>query len=520
MQDVAVIGGGPAGLVAAKYLKQYGWNPVVFERCAGIGGQWSGDPQTSGVWPMMRTNTSCIMTCFSDLPHGPGVAVYPTNQEMLRYLEQYAQRFDLVEHILTGVRVMGIQRSGDGPGWLVRYTAGGELHQQRFDKVIVAAGRYHRPAMPQVPGLETFDGAGGIAHTFQYKAPERYRGQRVLVAGCSISALEIATDLAMLGAARVVSSYRRPRYIFQKLLGGVPTDHIAFTRYAALCEGCMSPETLAADLKQLIVRTSGSPEQYGAPKPADNVFEAGITQCQAYLPFVAEGRIICKPWISRVDGRRVQFGDGSTEEFDAIVFGTGYDLDLPFLSPGHQHLLGLDAQHIDLHKLTFHPDLDDLAFLGLFMSIGPSWPVLELQARWVTYAWSGVVAAPTRQEMLEGIAAYRERRALPQEQPSHRMAIMFSRAIGTEPDLRRWPQLARALLFGPLSAVSFRLSGPDALGDAAQRYAADARAFGYMTSCRLSADEREQLRALASASHDEVLTELSEQDSSEVAVLG
>ena len=512
MHDVAVIGGGPAGLVAAKYLKQHGWNPVVFERCPGIGGQWSGDPQTSGVWPMMRTNTSRIMTCFSDLPHGPEVAVYPTNQQMLNYLQRYARRFDLLPHIRTGTRVTGIRRGEDASGWLVQYTADGESHEQRFGKVIVAAGRYHRPAVPALPGLESFRGARGIAHTFEYKAPERYRGQRVLVAGSSISALEIAADLAMLGAARVISSYRRQRYIFQKLLGGVPTDHIAFTRFGALCEGCMSPEAQAAGLKELILRTCGSPEQYGAPKPADNVFEAGITQCQAYLPLVAEGRIICKPWISHVDGKRVQFDDGSEEEIDAIVFGTGYDLDLPFLSAEHQQLLGLDAQHIDLHKLTFHPDLDDIAFLGLFMSIGPSWPVLELQARWVTYAWTGVVPMPTREEMLEGIAAYRRCRAMPQEQPAHRMAIMFSREIGTEPDLRRWPQLARALLFGPLSSISFRLSGPDALPDAAQRYAADARAFGCMTSCRLSDQEREQLRALASASHDAVSMDLAEED--------
>ena len=80
----------------------------------------------------------------------------------------------------------------------------------------------------------TFTGPGGASHTFSYKEPERYRGLRVLVAGCAISALEIASDLAMLGAARVVTTNRRQRYVAVKLAGGVPTDHLAFTRFAAL----------------------------------------------------------------------------------------------------------------------------------------------------------------------------------------------------------------------------------------------------------------------------------------------
>jgi thioredoxin reductase len=331
MEDVAIVGGGPCGLVAAKYLKQHGLNPVIFERCPVFGGQWSGEPLTSGVWPLMRTNTSHVMTCFSDLPHPPDVCVYPTNQQVRAYLERYARHFDLLPHLRLGTRVSQVTRSPHGPPWTVRYSTNGTSHAQPFSKVIIASGAYNHPVTPVVPGMDTFDGPAGIAHAFAYKAPERYRGLRVLVAGCSISSLEIASDLAMLGAARVVSSNRRQRYIIQKLLGGIPTDHIAFTRFAALCEECLPPDQIAANLKEMIVRTCGSPEQYGAPKPSDSIFQASITQSQAFLPLVAEGRITCKPWISRIQGRRVEFTDGSAEEFDAIIFGTGYALHLPFL---------------------------------------------------------------------------------------------------------------------------------------------------------------------------------------------
>ena len=94
---------------------------------------------------------------------------------------------------------------------------------------------------------------------------------------------------------------RRQRYVLLKLLAGIPTDHVAFTRFATQAGKTLPPEALAAALKSLVVTTSGSPEQFGAPKPDDNVFAAGLTQSQNYLALVAEGRIRPRPWIDRVD---------------------------------------------------------------------------------------------------------------------------------------------------------------------------------------------------------------------------
>jgi hypothetical protein len=165
---------------------------------------------------------------------------------------------------------------------------------------------------------------------------------------------------------------------------------------------------------------------------------------------------------------------------------------------------------MDLYKLTFHPDLDGMAFLGVFQVIGPNWPLLELQARWITYTWTGIRPKPTRDQMLEGVVAARRFRFPPRDMLMHAAAVAFSREIGTEPDIRHWPELARSLLFGPLSAISFRLSGPDALPEAPQRYAEDAKAFGCMTSCRLTDAQRGQLRNLAQASHNPALADLAE----------
>jgi dimethylaniline monooxygenase (N-oxide forming) len=500
MRTVAVIGAGPGGLTAARYLKSEGFEPVIFEQGARIGGQWSGDPAHSGVWPSMRTNTSRILTSFSDLPHDPDSPTFPTNQAVGEYLQRYAELFDLGRCVQLKTPVRELRRDADG--WIVSIDAG----KERFDHVVIATGRYNKPAIPDVPGLPSFSGSGGVNHAFSYKHPEAFRGLRVLVAGCSISSLEIASDLATLGASRVVVTNRKQRYVLPKLITGVPTDHLAFTRFAAMAEESFPLDAVGAGLKQFVLGAAGSPEQFGAPKPPDSIFEANITQCQFFLPLVAEGRIAVKPWIDGVDGQAVRFADGSAESFDAILFGTGYDLHLPFLSDDIRRTLDADAHHLDLYKFTFHPELPGLAFLGLFELIGPYFPVLELQGRWVAYTLSGARPAPSKDELEAGIGAYQARRGGPQALPTHAAALLFARAAGVDPDLDRWPDLARPLMFGPLAPISFRMSGRDSLSDAPQRFAAEVQTFGCMPSNTLEPTQIAQMQALADARGDEAFS--------------
>ncbi len=73
-----------------------------------------------------------------------------------------------------------------------------------------------------------------------------------------------------------------------------------------------------------MVEANGSPEQYGAPTPDPSLFAAGVTLNQRYLPLVAEGRITVRPWLTSIDGALVTFADGHAEEFDGILFGTGF----------------------------------------------------------------------------------------------------------------------------------------------------------------------------------------------------
>ena len=295
MNRVGVIGAGPAGLVVSRWLVARGFEPALFEQADDLGGQWTGTPGTSGVWPAMHTNTSRVLTAFSDL-EPEGDVVYPAASDVLRYLRRYADRFDLTRRIRLGTRI-DLLRRGD-EGWVLEH----EGAEEAFDRVVVASGRFQTPTVPPVPGLEAFHGAAGAVSTYHYKEPERYRGLRMLVAGCAVSALEIATELVHNGAARVVVTQRRQRYVLPKFAAGVPSDHRIFTRYGVLAEEALPRDEVDRQLKEIVVEAGGSPEQYGAPAPAESLFAAGVTLNQHYLPLVGEGRIEVRPWMEQIDG--------------------------------------------------------------------------------------------------------------------------------------------------------------------------------------------------------------------------
>ncbi len=481
-QDVAVIGAGPGGLVAARWLLSQGFEPTIFEQANMLGGQWTGLPGISGVWPTMHTNTSRILTSFSDLEHDTDV-VFPSNRAILAYLQRYADAFALTSRINFGTRVDRLSRSAGS--WLVEHSGTTES----FQRVVVASGRFQSPSVPAVPGLGSFTGSAGAASTFDYRTADAYLGKRVLIAGGAISALEIASELAQLGADVTVTQ-RRQRYVLPKFAAGVPSDSRIFTRYGTLATETLAQAEVDRQLKEIVVEAGGSPEQYGAPAPDPSLFAAGVTLAQQYLPLVAEGRITLRPWMMSVDRQTVTFADGSGGEFDGILFGTGFTIQLPFLSDEIRTTVDLDAVHIDADRYTFHPELPGLAFVGMWDQSGGYFVPLELQARWIAYTWGGAVPEVSEAEQRSAVDAYRARRAMSQKSRMNLVALTFARAAGVEPDLDEWPQLRRALLFGPLAPSGFRLQGPDALPDAPIRFARDAAAFGAITSNELT--DREQ----------------------------
>lgn len=476
--NVALIGAGPAGLAAARWLKQHGFTPILIEAHSGIGGQWNGSNPLSGVWPEMRTNTAKITTQFSDIDYPDVAAVFPRNQEVLAYLTRYAETFGLLENARLATKVTGLAREGEG--YRLTLESAGGTGTLSVPRAIIASGRYNSPSIPEIEGLDSFTGELGARHAFFYKSPDEYRGRRVVVAGGSISALEIASDLSMLGSRAVWLAQRRQRYVMPKMVRGVPLEYYAFTLGGALVRDNATPDELARAQLEFVMACGGDPARYGAPKPHSDIRKAGFTGSQHYLNLVAENRLSVRPWIARVDGQSVTFTDGSSVEADAIIIGTGFDLHLPYLSAEIARTLKQDARGMEVANFTFHPDLPGLALMGLWPQQGPYPVPFEQQARYIAYAWSGVIPAPSREELAAAVQACRDEGHFDDYRDQNEMALRFARLCGTDPACIGDPALQRTLEASATTAIVFRMRGPDALSDAVERFYEQFRQFGPM----------------------------------------
>jgi cation diffusion facilitator CzcD-associated flavoprotein CzcO len=104
---VCIVGAGPAGLAAARWLSQMGHRVCVFEQSSRVGGTWRYNPdenslpsslQTS-MYAGLITNLTKEVMQYSDLPFPFTTPTYPSHEQVAEYLDSYASRFELFAHI-------------------------------------------------------------------------------------------------------------------------------------------------------------------------------------------------------------------------------------------------------------------------------------------------------------------------------------------------------------------------------------------------------------------------------------
>lgn len=376
--EVCVIGAGGAGLAAGHALAARGIQFRILEARDDIGGLWRhGD---TFAYDSLTSNTSRYRTSFRAHRMTRRGRPFVHHTEFLAYLESFAERFGLREHVETGARVTSASPAADG-GWEVAVEG---RDAEPFRALVVATGVLGRPREWQVPG--TF--AGRTLHSAEYRNPSAFAGLDVVVAGMGASAAEIAPEL--LDHARSVTlAVRTPLWVSPKHLAPrVPLD---------LLETRLNARVLPFKVRRRFVQQSlrravGPPGAHGLPAPEHRLFDRPVAISDNFVRALKARRFDIRPGIERFDDDRVVFADGSDRRADAVVFAIGYDPATTFLPA--ELVADHREDHAPLVRGVAHPDADGLFFVGMIVGAGALLPMFEVQAAWAAAVLAGDIALP------------------------------------------------------------------------------------------------------------------------------
>jgi hypothetical protein len=397
---VAVIGAGPSGLACARHLLQVGLRHfVVYEKNADVGGNWlySPTPGHSSAYAGLCAITSKRMSAYEDFPMPDDYPEYPRHDLLLAYFRAYARRFGLYDFIRFHTEVRQLNPI-DGDRWQVTLADG---QTETFDYVLVASGHHWDPYVPAWDG--TFEGT--FLHSHEYREPEPFRGQRVLVIGGGNSACDIAVEVSRVARFTAISMRRGYHVIPKFVFWGLPADVL----YARM-------QFIPRWVRQRLIRLAlwllvGSPERYGLLKPDHDVFQTHPIINSELLYSIRHGRVHPRRDVRRFEGSRVHFTDGTVEEYDAVIAATGYRISFPFLTPETvQTFLPPGRDEVRLYLNVFHPRYRNLCFIGLIQPNGCLWNLADLQARLVANYIVGHYRLPDRLEEAIEAAVRRHRR--------------------------------------------------------------------------------------------------------------
>ncbi|MGH3998901.1 MAG: flavin-containing monooxygenase, partial [Pseudonocardiaceae bacterium] len=183
---VIVIGAGFAGLGMAIRLRQQGMTDfVVLERASDVGGTWRDNS-----YPGCACDVPSQLYSYSFELNPSWSRNFSGQQEIWDYLRHCTDSYSLRPHIRFHHELLEAAWDHIERRWRIR-TSHGELTS---DVLITATGALSDPSIPDIPGLDSFQGK--IFHSARWDLDYDLRDRRVAVAGTGASAIQFIPRIA------------------------------------------------------------------------------------------------------------------------------------------------------------------------------------------------------------------------------------------------------------------------------------------------------------------------------------
>jgi cation diffusion facilitator CzcD-associated flavoprotein CzcO len=338
---IAIVGSGFSGLGMAIRLKQEGNDDfVVLERDSEVGGTW-----WANTYPGCACDVPSHLYSFSFAPNPDWPETYSTQPEIGAYLRRCADEFGIRPHVRLNTNVTEAAWNEDEQRWEIE-TSTGTVHA-RF--VIAGVGPLAEPKIPDIPGLDSFEGA--TFHSARWNHDHDLKGEKVASIGTGASAIQlvpaIQPDVEKLHVfqrtapwifphnGRPITKAERRLYRRFPILQKLVRAGVYVGREGAVLGFVKNPKILKAVEKLAEAhRRKGigdDPELLDKVRPDYSMGCKRILPSNRWYPTLTKDNVelVTSP-IKEVKPRSIVTEDGAEHEVDTIIFSTGFHVsDMP-----------------------------------------------------------------------------------------------------------------------------------------------------------------------------------------------
>ena len=353
--DIVIVGAGFAGLGTGIALDKAGRGDfVILEKASEIGGTWR-----ENTYPGCACDIRSLLYSYSFEPKRDWSRQFPLQPEILDYLRQVVDSYDLARRIQFGAEVVSMAYDDSAGRWTVRL-ADGRTASSRV--LMTAMGPLHQPNVPAIPGAAAF--AGPQFHSAQWDHGVDLTGKRVAVIGTGASAIQFVPQIAGPGQAGQVTVFQRtPPWVMpkpdrpftrrqQKLFSVVPGLQRAY-RWLIYWEAEWAIVTFLkprlAGLGERMARAHISkqisdPDLRRKVSPDYRMGCKRVLLANDYYPALAQPHVdLVTEQVSGITEQGVIAADGTEYPADVIIYGTGFHVTDAF---EHADITGANGRKI------------------------------------------------------------------------------------------------------------------------------------------------------------------------------
>jgi cation diffusion facilitator CzcD-associated flavoprotein CzcO len=379
---VAIIGAGMSGLLMGIRLKQSGNGRFrIYEKADSLGGTWR-----DNTYPGLTCDVPSHFYSYSFEPNPDWSHRFSPGPEILAYFERVAEKYGLLPHITYDTKVKSAHRR-DG-GWHLE-TEGGETIDA--DVLISATGALHQWHMPEIEGLEEFEGSKFHSAAWDHSVP--LEGRRIGVVGNGSTGVQMMEPLSEI-ASHLTMFQRTAQWIAP--MGNRPyteeqrrrvrrfpiVQRVARAYYKWMFETFSAAVVMPGRRRQSVadrcrkyLASVEDPELRRKLTPDYEPLCKRLIMSRTFYPTLMKEHVdLVTEGIDRVEARGVVTRDGKLHELDVLVLATGFDTH----AWGIEEIVGADgrsAKEVWAEGTRAYRSVAIPGFPNFFMLVGPNSPI-------------------------------------------------------------------------------------------------------------------------------------------------